>query len=48
MEKHVCCICGKEFDEYGNNPEPAKPFESGECCDDCNMNVVIPKRMEML
>lgn len=23
QEKHVCCICGKEFYGYGNNPDGA-------------------------
>ena len=49
MNKHICCICGKEFEGYGNNPDPIVPFESGEtCCNDCNANVVIPKRIELL
>lgn len=46
-DKHICCICGKEFEEYGNNPEPVKPFDEGTCCDECNDNVVIPKRIEL-
>ena len=47
-EKHVCCICGKEFSGHGNNPEPVKPFESGRCCDECNMSEVIPARLAAL
>lgn len=42
MDKKICCICGKEFEGYGNNPAPVK--NDGQCCDDCNMNVVIPAR----
>jgi len=38
-----CCICGKEFSGYGNNPFPV--FENGRCCDKCNIEVVIPKRL---
>ncbi len=41
-EKNVCCICGKEFDECGNNPWPVK--YSGKCCDNCNTTRVIPAR----
>ena len=42
-----CCICGTEIvNGYGNNPWPVK--ESGECCDMCNMTVVLQKRLEML
>ena len=35
----TCCICGKKFEGWGNNPEPVK--SEGECCDDCNMNYVL-------
>jgi len=41
-EKQICCICGKEYDGYGNNAEPVK---AGRCCDDCNINQVIPARL---
>lgn len=47
-----CCLCGKELDEYGNNPDPI-PFDEDwftkkryyKCCDDCNFNKVMPVRM---
>lgn len=44
-EKHICCICHKEFTGWGNNPDPY-PAEDGNdrCCDECNMNFVIPAR----
>ena len=42
-ETKVCCICGKEFKGYGNNPWPVK--EEGECCDQCNWDEVIPARV---
>jgi len=42
----ICCICGREIDGYGNNPEPYKSAENGErCCDPCNMKFVIPARL---
>ena len=44
--KKTCCLCGEEFDGYGNNPAPLK--ESGECCDRCNAEKVIPVRLETL
>ena len=48
-EKYVCCICGKECTGYGNNPEPIVPYASGQrCCDQCNAEKVIPKRLELL
>lgn len=37
----TCCICGKEFDGYGNNPEP---IDAGTCCDKCNIKYVVPLR----
>ena len=42
-----CCICNKPFrrGEYGNNPEPVKPYSSGMCCDECNLNKVVPARL---
>ena len=44
MEKNkVCCICGKAFTGWGNNPWPVK--QSGECCDECNINKVVPERI---
>ena len=42
-EKKVCCICGKEFAGFGNNPWPIK--QNGECCDECNINKVVPARI---
>ena len=44
--KKTCCLCGVEFEGYGNNPAPVK--ESGECCDRCNAEKVIPARLETL
>ena len=44
--KKTCCLCGEEFEGYGNNPAPVK--ESGECCDRCNAEKVIPARLEAL
>lgn len=37
-EEHVCCICGKTFNGYGNNPEPIK--SEGVCCRECNKKVI--------
>lgn len=49
MSKKVrrCVICGIVLPkgEYGNNPEPIKPFSSGVCCNECNMSQVIPARL---
>ena len=42
--RKTCCLCGGEFGGYGNNPAPLK--DSGECCDRCNAEKVIPARLE--
>ena len=42
-KEQVCCICGKKFVGYGNNPAPYK--KSGRCCDQCNDDYVIPSRI---
>lgn len=43
-----CCICGKELNGYGNNPEPVEPYEAGLCCDECNAEKVIPARRKFI
>ena len=50
MAKKICCICEKEFNGYGNNPEPVMPIENENrernyCCDWCNYNIVLQARM---
>lgn len=42
---HKCCICGKEFEGYGNNPWPLK--EEGRCCDECNRFVIEARIYEI-
>lgn len=52
MSKKVrkCVLCGKplKVGEYGNNPEPVCSFSAGVCCNDCNMNTVLPARLAAL
>ena len=38
QKEHICCICGKKFVGYGNNPSPLR-YE-GVCCDECNAKVI--------
>lgn len=45
-EKFTCCICGQEFDGWGNNPYPIVEDEDARCCDDCNSSVVVPARIK--
>lgn len=43
LEKnHVCSICGKFYEGFGNN---ADPINEGRCCDACNDMYVIPQRI---
>lgn len=42
----VCCICSKQFTEYGNDPWPVK--DEGQCCNACNWNIVLPQRIKNL
>lgn len=43
IKEQRCCICKKLFVGLGNNPSPVK--KKGRCCDDCNLQVVIKKRL---
>lgn len=42
----ICCICGKEFEGWGNNPYPVTKGENDRCCDICNARYVIPARVK--
>ena len=37
----ICCICGKPYNNHGNN---ARPFKDGRCCNECDNKYVIPYR----
>jgi hypothetical protein len=53
MEKKKCCICGKEFTGFGNNPYGALDGnynvieweENDRCCDKCDSEYVIWGRL---
>ena len=40
----TCVICEVEIAGFGHNPDPISP--KGRCCDDCNMEFVIPTRLK--
>ena len=40
----VCCICGKEYHNYGNN---AQPLADGRCCNECNKKVIGARLMQL-
>jgi len=41
MGQTKCCICKKEFEGFGNNPDPLK--KRGRCCNACNYLVLIER-----
>lgn len=42
-----CCFCKKVIEDgFGNNPSPLRV--RGRCCNECNMNIVVPYRILML
>ena len=45
-KEHYCCICGEPIEGYGNNPEPYRSADEGQCCSGCNLKFVIPMRLE--
>lgn len=45
MKKFICCICGKEYEGFGNYPWPVK--EDGRCCDECNDQVIYARLMNL-
>lgn len=47
-EEHECCLCHKKFKGYGNNPYPLVKDPEAKCCDDCNLDKVIPARLASL
>ena len=45
MVAKKCCICGRLLHNNGNN---ARPYKDGICCDNCNMKIVVPARINYL
>lgn len=47
MEREgICCFCGKQFINYGNDIRPLVTSRGNRCCDDCNVNIVIPNKLK--
>jgi len=44
-EKNVCWICDKKFSYIPHN---AEPISIGVCCNECNLEKVIPARLERI
>ena len=50
MKKWYCCLCGKECTGPGYDPWPVVDADryTGDCCEECNYTVVVPKRNEFM
>lgn len=47
MKKIKCCICGKKFEGYGNNPYPIVKDENARCCNYCNQYVILARIIKL-
>lgn len=47
-QEKVCCICGKKFTGWGNNPWPVVEDEDARCCDACNDEKVLSARLAQM
>lgn len=49
--ENKCCFCGCDCDyrTNGNDPRPIKVLYTQQpiCCDECNMRIVIPTRLDV-
>lgn len=48
IHRFTCCICHKEVEEFGNDPWPVNIDDNAECCDACDMSVVVTARLNDL
>lgn len=44
-QEKTCCLCGKKFKGWGNNPFPLDEDPNATCCDKCNAEIVVPARI---
>jgi len=44
----LCCLCGVEIQMVVGSFHNADPVKDGFCCDACNMEHVIQRRMEIM
>lgn len=48
MIEYECCLCGKKFTGFGNNPWPLVKDTDARCCDECNYTKVLKARLEQM
>ena len=41
-----CCFCNAVIDGMGNSIHPIKRGRNARCCDECNVKVIIPLRLQ--
>ena len=47
MKEFECVICGEVREgEWDHSPDPIS--KEGRCCTNCNYDVVVPKRLELM
>jgi len=44
-KNYTCCICGRKFHDYGNNPQPISQKIEDRCYNECNQKHVMPARI---
>ena len=44
----ICCICGKMYTGWGNNPYPVVKDPEARCCDACNQEKVLAARLAQM
>lgn len=47
-QEFTCCMCGKEFIGWGNNPWPVVLDAKARCCNDCNAKFVVSARLDLM
>lgn len=43
--QNICVLCREKLDGHGNNPYPVS--NTGKCCDNCNVDIIIPTRLKI-
>jgi hypothetical protein len=46
--RYKCCICGHNFEGFGNDAWPVVRDDGARCCDKCNEDKVIPERINLI
>lgn len=44
----ICCFCGAVINGHGSNPYPECTEADAVCCDECNLQIVVPARIKYI